>query len=168
MNIEDIVVSNWASKRRSGWDTTAISGIRIVHLPTGTVVECDSERSEHANKAKAMESLKSLLAQELYKPNKEDLTVCNIPGGLMRRHVVCAACIVDGIIFTGARHYDHIMRAQMDAAGCVGKGGNEQGFIDQWGNFMTRSEAGKILAKGDQKLRNPGYTPDMVFSEDLY
>ncbi len=48
------------------------SAIRLTHLPTGTVVECQEERSQHKNKAKAMSMLSSrILAAEQEKQQSE-------------------------------------------------------------------------------------------------
>jgi peptide chain release factor 1 len=49
------------------------SAIRITHLPTNTVIECQDERSQHKNKARAMSLLKAkLLNSERSKQQSEE------------------------------------------------------------------------------------------------
>jgi peptide chain release factor 2 len=49
------------------------SAVRLTHLPTGLVVSCQNERSQHQNKAKAMQILGAKLAERARKEQKAEM-----------------------------------------------------------------------------------------------
>jgi hypothetical protein len=98
-----------------------------------------------------------------------------------KRVIVCAACkytdvllddgtLIESTIITGARHMDSIMQNQLRNMPIAHKKISEQGFIDQWGNFLTREEAMAIVIKNNQKfdIERNGHNNKKLFSEGLY
>ena len=82
--------------------------------------------------------------------------------------VVCAA-VRDGSgqVVCGPRHFDLRMHRTienlMDFTAPW-----EQGFVDQFGRFLTRTEARQIAEQAGQIIRRVGGDATELFSENLY
>ncbi len=112
--------------------------------------------------------------------------------GAKQRRVVCAANRIridrghppDHLptydLVIGVRHHDPLMHEQIATKVMVAAGtghregertawrGSEQGFIDQWGTFMTREEALEVALAAGQRIYRCGGDEKRLYSECLY
>jgi peptide chain release factor 2 len=125
---EDLRIDTYRSGGAGGQHVNKTdSAVRLTHLPTGIVVACQKERSQHMNKEKAMNMLRAQLYEYYEDQKKAEMDRFygakseNGWGSQIRSYVFCPYTMVKDLR-TGAETGD--VNAVMD--------GHIQDFIEAW------------------------------------
>ena len=136
INAEDLKVDTYRASGAGGQHINKTeSAIRITHIPTGVVVTCQNERSQHKNRDMAMKMLKSKLieiAEREHKEKIEDLKGVQMEigwGSQIRSYVFHPYSMVK----------DHRTSFETGNTGAV-MDGELDGFIDAYLTALSRGE----------------------------
>ncbi|NLO87848.1 MAG: peptide chain release factor 2 [Firmicutes bacterium] len=125
---EDLRIDTFRSSGAGGQHVnTTDSAVRITHLPTGIVVTCQNERSQHANRLAAMKILRARLADLQRREQEEELA--RIRGE--QREIGWGSQIRSYVFHPYSLVKDHRTNVEVGNAGAVIDGDLDV-FIDSW------------------------------------
>ncbi len=137
---EDLRVDTYRASGAGGQHINKTdSAIRITHIPTGVVVSCQTERSQHKNRDTAMKMLKSKLMEIKERENKEKIE--DIKG--VEKEIGWGSQIRSYVFHPYNLVKDHRTNYEMGNIGAV-MDGDLDGFINE---YLKQSNLGTLNLK---------------------
>ncbi len=134
---EDLKVDTYRASGAGGQHVNKTdSAIRITHIPTGVVVSCQTQRSQHQNRDYAMKMLKSKLAEIAEQQQKEKIE--DIKG--VQKEIAWGSQIRSYVFHPYNLVKDHRTNFEMGNIGAV-MDGDLNGFINA---YLQASSLGKL------------------------
>ncbi len=139
INPEDLKVDTYRASGAGGQHINKTeSAIRITHLPTGLVVTCQNERSQHKNRDTAMKMLKSKLVEIAEREQKEKIE--DLKG--VQMEIGWGSQIRSYVFHPYSMVKDHRTNHETGNTGAV-MDGDLDGFIDAYLTALSRGELEK-------------------------
>ena len=136
INPEDLKVDTYRASGAGGQHVNKTeSAIRITHIPSGVVVACQSERSQHKNRDTAMKMLKSKLVEIAEREQKEKIE--DIKG--VQMEIGWGSQIRSYVFHPYNMVKDHRTNFEMGNTGAV-MDGDLDGFINAYLKAKSRGE----------------------------
>jgi peptide chain release factor 2 len=142
---KDLRVDTYRSSGAGGQHVNVTdSAIRITHLPTGIVVSCQNERSQHKNRASAMKVLRSRLFDLKLKEQQSKLDQI----GGEKRDIAFGSQIRSYVLQPYQMIKDHRTKMELGDVGRV-LGGDVDGFIKTYLMQKASGTLGAAAAEGE-------------------
>ena len=139
INPEDLKVDTYRASGAGGQHVNKTeSAIRITHLPTGVIVTCQNERSQHKNRETAMKMLKSKLVEIAEREQKEKIE--DLKG--VQMEIGWGSQIRSYVFHPYSMVKDHRTSFETGNTGAV-MDGDLDGFIDAYLTALSRGELEK-------------------------
>ncbi len=136
INPEDLKVDTYRASGAGGQHINKTeSAIRITHIPTGVVVTCQNERSQHKNRDMAMKMLKSKLVEIAEREQKEKIE--DLKG--VQMEIGWGSQIRSYVFHPYSMVKDHRTNFETGNTGAV-MDGDLDGFIDAYLTALSRGE----------------------------